>query len=542
MTKGLFHNLQPSPDLGAIMFCVALASICLVAGPVQASGPIAGESATAGHISFVLGEAYLTSPGKGRQRAEIGAVVRESDHIVTAINGHVHIRFIDQALISVRPDSDLEIVQYTFDPGQPEKAAIKLNLLEGVTRSISGKAGKMAKDRFRLNTPIVAIGIRGTDFAVSVTNNVVRALVNEGTIVLAPYSSECVAEAFGPCSLDAVELSDTALQIIEFRGDAPQPRLLPLLQGPELAQESTSSEEQDAPPDVTDELAVVPDNPVQSSNTDTDTDTSTNAATQVTGQSLQSSNTDTDTSTNAATQVAGQTPDKEAYKEAVALDPVNASALLSQPAETELATSDSVAEEPQVEAPPAEEPPAPDPVIPDFVPESPVPAAVLTARQLVWGRWSNVTIPSDRIALGYSDAEAGRKVSVGNKEFMLFRTENGPPEIASGLGPVSFELNSAQASYHSEAGTSPMQVRGGSLDIDFDTNQFATALELNHSALGAVNFQSSGRLHSGGYFYKHTENSHLAGAVSLDGSEAGYFFEQLLQTGTIKGLTLWDNR
>jgi hypothetical protein len=290
-----------------------------------------------------------------------------------------------------------------------------------------------------------------------------------------------------------------------------------LLQGPELAQESTSIEEQDAPPDVTDELAVVPDNPVQSSNTDTDT------------------------STNAATQVTGQTPDKEAYKEAVALDPVNASALLSQPAETELATSDSVAEEPQVEAPPAEEPPAPDPVIPDFVPESPVPAAVLTARQLVWGRWSNVTIPSDRIALGYSDAEAGRKVSVGNKEFMLFRTENGPPEIASGLGPVSFELNSAQASYHSEAGTSPMQVRGGSLDIDFDTNQFATALELNHSALGAVNFQSSGRLHSGGYFYKHTENSHLAGAVSLDGSEAGYFFEQLLQTGTIKGLTLWDN-
>ena len=124
---------------------------------------------------------------------------------------------------------------------------------------------------------------------------------------------------------------------------------------------------------------------------------------------------------------------------------------------------------------------------------------------------------------------------------MLFRTENGPPEIASGLGPVSFELNSAQASYHSEAGTSPMQVRGGSLDIDFDTNQFATALELNHSTLGAVNFQSSGRLHSGGYFYKHTENSHLAGAVSLDGSEAGYFFEQLLQTGTIKGLTLWDN-
>jgi hypothetical protein len=34
----------------------------------------------------------------------------------------------------------------------------------------------------------------------------------------------------------------------------------------------------------------------------------------------------------------------------------------------------------------------------------------------------------------------------------------------------------------------------------------------------------------------------MAGAVSLDGKEAGYFFEKQLQSGAIHGLTLWGGR
>ena len=33
-------------------------------------------------------------------------------------------------------------------------------------RSITGQWGEAARDRFRLNTPIAAIGVRGTDFIV----------------------------------------------------------------------------------------------------------------------------------------------------------------------------------------------------------------------------------------------------------------------------------------------------------------------------------------------------------------------------------------
>ena len=43
-----------------------------------------------------------------------------------------------------------------------------------------------------------------------------------------------------------------------------------------------------------------------------------------------------------------------------------------------------------------------------------------------------------------------------------------------------------------------------------------------------------------GVFNSKTPRQSMAGAVSLDGKEAGYFFEKTLDTGLIEGLTLWN--
>lgn len=183
-------------------------------------------AAAVGEVSLVLGRAYVESADGSRQPLSSGTAVYAQDRILTEANGHVHIRFVDQALVSVRPDSQLEIVQYDFNPDQPRLSSIKLNLQEGVTRSISGRGASSARERFRLNTPIAAIGVRGTDFVVSASGSAVRAAVNEGAIVLAPFSAECTAASFGPCADNAIELSDTSLQMIEFDAGTSAPRLL----------------------------------------------------------------------------------------------------------------------------------------------------------------------------------------------------------------------------------------------------------------------------------------------------------------------------
>lgn len=200
---------------------LALVSALLVA--VSAHGET-GDSV--GEVSLVLGKAYIRTQGK-ELPVRAGTQVRVSDEIITEANGHVHIEFVDNALLSVRPDSRLEIQRYDFDPAKPSESSIKLNLLEGVTRSISGDGAHAARERFRLNTPIAAIGVRGTDFVVSANSQAVRALVNEGAIVMAPFSDNCLATAFGPCAANAVELSQDSLQVVEVSGSTPLPRLLP---------------------------------------------------------------------------------------------------------------------------------------------------------------------------------------------------------------------------------------------------------------------------------------------------------------------------
>ena len=210
----------------AVAACIAQTAIAADVDNAELLIDESGQPSAVGEVSLVLGRAYVESVDGSRQLLSSGSPVYAQDRIFTETNGHVHIRFVDQALVSVRPDSQLEIVQYDFNPDQPRLSSIKLNLQEGVTRSISGQGATSARERFRLNTPIAAIGVRGTDFVVSATGNGVRAVVNEGAIVLAPYSAGCTADSFGPCVDNAIELSHTSLQMIEFDAGTNAPRLL----------------------------------------------------------------------------------------------------------------------------------------------------------------------------------------------------------------------------------------------------------------------------------------------------------------------------
>ena len=148
-----------------------------------------------GEVSLVIGKAFLVSESRRANcRVRIGDLIKEGDSIRTESSGHVHIRFVDDAVLSVRPLSELEIIAYRFDQENPGNSLVKLSLVQGTVRTVSGKAAKTARDRFRLNTPIAAIGVRGTDFVVATSSDSLKALVNDGAIVVAPHSAQCLQE------------------------------------------------------------------------------------------------------------------------------------------------------------------------------------------------------------------------------------------------------------------------------------------------------------------------------------------------------------
>ena len=163
--------------------------------------------AEAGVVAFALGDASVNR----------GDSVNVGDRIETGDNGHVHIRFVDGALVSVRPNSELVIDEYSYFPEDPSKNRVRLTLKSGTVRSVTGEAGRSNKDAYRMNTPISAIGIRGTDYTVFSDDQKTRVFVQSGGIGIAPLDEECRAEDVGVCrSSKLVELFAGDSHVIEL--------------------------------------------------------------------------------------------------------------------------------------------------------------------------------------------------------------------------------------------------------------------------------------------------------------------------------------
>lgn len=190
-----------------------------------------------GDVTLVIGAVQVH---RGEQQLSLsrGSQLLVGDSIQTQANGHVHLRFVDGALVSVRPASSLKIVEYRFDKSNPSASVVRFQLDQGVVRAISGQAAEAAKDKFRLNTPLAAIGVKGTDFVVESGKGRVNAIVNQGAIVLAPIDGQCRADGLGPCASIAARELSAALRgmALTYSASMANPQLLPMgqLKGSEL--------------------------------------------------------------------------------------------------------------------------------------------------------------------------------------------------------------------------------------------------------------------------------------------------------------------
>ncbi len=480
---------------------VVLALILMVPGFVYAADVPREEGQPAGEVSLVLGQSYVRRANSGESiRLTTGAVIFVGDRIKTLGGGHVHVHFIDDALVSVRPNSQLTIDFYEYDPENPAASIIRFDLTEGRVRSISGKGAKAARDKFRLNTPIAAIGVRGTDFVVSTDQRLVRAIVNEGAIVVAPFSEVCASDGVARCDVNAVELRGNSKHIVEFSTLLRQPRLIPI-DGkfiPELMEgDATAAEPSDGE--------------VGSESTSNNQDAASG-----------------DKPAEAGSIAEGQSG--EGLDEVIEdmSDISSDSDLLKNDPNTPLFTSDSSA----VEAP------KPD----NYMPELAVSTEVLSQRQLVWGRWSNAVLATDRVIANRSNITDGRSVTVGNSEFVLYRSNSELETIKPGLGAVEFNLQDAQATLTRPDSIDTMQVKGGWLNINFSRGTFETGVNLKHYLTSDMELSVTGNVNELGFFNSRAEDGVLTGATSLDGNEASYYFSQQNEFGTINGITYWISK
>ena len=125
--------------------------------------------------------------------------MQEGELLTTGADGFIYVKTVDNGLFILRPNTKARIAAYHVDAKNPANTRIKLELLSGVARSQSGDAVKLARQNFRFNTPVAAIGVRGTDFTVFTDQDTSRVAVISGGIVVSGFAGACRPEGSGPC-------------------------------------------------------------------------------------------------------------------------------------------------------------------------------------------------------------------------------------------------------------------------------------------------------------------------------------------------------
>lgn len=165
------------------------------------------QAKVAGNVVFILGQVQVLDKNNIEKTLVQGDAITVGSTIVTGDRAQVGMRMIDGAIQQVKANSTFQIIRYDYDPQSPQDSVIKVFLKQGQLHSKTGAGGKAAKHNYRLNTPIAAIGIRGTEFTVYADAQQTRVDVLSGGVVMSPFSNGCALSGLGPCGgRNAIEL------------------------------------------------------------------------------------------------------------------------------------------------------------------------------------------------------------------------------------------------------------------------------------------------------------------------------------------------
>lgn len=124
------------------------------------------ETPEVGAIGQIKGSGVLERGKDIVIDGNIGVAVRSMDEAVTA-NGTMRINFIDDTRVELTEQSRLVIDEFIYDPSQ-DLGSLSMKASLGTVRYASGQIAKRYKQNVKISTPSATIGVRGTDFIMTV--------------------------------------------------------------------------------------------------------------------------------------------------------------------------------------------------------------------------------------------------------------------------------------------------------------------------------------------------------------------------------------
>ena len=199
-----------------------------------------------GKVSYLLGQADMILPNGAVIAITKQTEILDGSKISVKDRSKLNLLMVDGATEKLPANSTLKFIQYRYDPADPKASEIRKELTEGEVTSKTGVGGTEAKERYRLNSPLAAIAVLGTEYTVSISGNETRVVVRDGIISMAKLGGSCQRSGLGACAGGEQLTENQRGLALVVRKDQPRPVLIPASTPPPVksAAQTTSAQEQ----------------------------------------------------------------------------------------------------------------------------------------------------------------------------------------------------------------------------------------------------------------------------------------------------------
>jgi hypothetical protein len=163
-----------------------LSMACRVCVPVIL-GALAGMPAFAAGIATVtdvINDGYRQPPGDSERRAATSDELVSEEALRTARDSSIAVKFVDGSELNVESQSEVVLSDYLYDPAAASTSGL-ITLNSGLFHFNSNNA--VQDDNLVLQTPVATIGIRGTQFLVTVADDATIVDILEGQVEVRPH-------------------------------------------------------------------------------------------------------------------------------------------------------------------------------------------------------------------------------------------------------------------------------------------------------------------------------------------------------------------
>lgn len=117
-----------------------------------------------GRVVSAVGEVVAVRPDDDERTLRRRSEVFEGDTLITGEDGRLQVRFVDDGLVDLRPESELFVEAYS-EATDDEGGNAVMEFTRGAMRTVTGRIGQQTDDDYEMGTAAATIGIRGTDYA-----------------------------------------------------------------------------------------------------------------------------------------------------------------------------------------------------------------------------------------------------------------------------------------------------------------------------------------------------------------------------------------